>query len=248
MLDQVEEGLLSRMDVVEDHRERALRAGVLECLAEGPGELLGGSSRVGLSEKRADRRGRLRVRRQRVELFQHLDHGPAGDPLAVGEAASTDDRCVQGCECLCDEARLPDARVADDRDELATTLGQGPEPELRECVAHLRCRPHCAQRVVLVCGRHAEDRHDGIADELLDRSPVVLDDCLHPSEVAREQLAERLGVDRLPQLGRPGHVAEQDGDRLALHVLMIAQARRQAVAKLGAWRRTGGRRSTATAR
>ncbi len=103
MLDQVEEGLLSGMNIVEEHHQRALRAGMLECLAECPGDLLGGGGRVGLSEQRVDCRGRLCVRRQEVELLQHLDHGPVGDPLAVGEAASADDRCFQGGEGFCDE-------------------------------------------------------------------------------------------------------------------------------------------------
>jgi hypothetical protein len=50
---------------------------------------------------------------------------------------------------------------------------------------------------------YAEDRHHGVADELLHRATVDLDDCLHPLEVASEQRAQRIRVEPLPQLRRP---------------------------------------------
>jgi hypothetical protein len=52
------------------------------------------------------------------------------------------------------------------------------EAELGKHISHLGCRPHRAQRIILVDGRHAEDRHDGVADELLYRaadSPSAVD-------------------------------------------------------------------------
>jgi hypothetical protein len=73
----------------------------------------------------------------------------------------------------------------------------GLKAQLRQGVAHLGGSAHGAQRIVLVRGRDAEDRHHGITDELLDRAAVGLDDSLHPVEIAGEHLAERLGVDRL---------------------------------------------------
>ena len=42
---------------------------------------------------------------------------------------------------------------------------------------------HGAERVVLVDLRHAEHGHDGVADELLDGAPVVLDRRPHRVEV-----------------------------------------------------------------
>ena len=123
------------------------------------------------------------------------------------------------------------------------------DAELGKRVAHLRRRPYRAERVVLVSRRHAEDRHHRVADELLDRSLVALDDRLHALEVAREQSAKRLGIQLLTQRRRARDVAEQDGDRLALHAPMIAEAvRRVAAGKLAGWRGTGGRPSTATGR
>ena len=56
-----------------------------------------------LSEQRADRRRRGRVGGERVELLDHLDHRPVGDPLAVGEAAAADDPRVDRGERLGDE-------------------------------------------------------------------------------------------------------------------------------------------------
>jgi hypothetical protein len=90
------------------------------------------------------------------------------------------------------------------------------DPQLREGGSHLDRGPAGTQRVVFVRGRHAEHRHHGVADELLDRSPVRLDDPLHPLEIPGEQRPKRLRVRRLSELGRPGHVAEQDRHHLAL--------------------------------
>jgi hypothetical protein len=63
--------------------------------------------------------------------------------------------------------------------------------------------------------RDAEHGHDGVADELLDRATVPLDDLLRNLEVARHHSAQALGVELLTELCRPGHVAEEDRHRLA---------------------------------
>ena len=59
-LDEVEEGLLAPLDVVEDDDERRL---LLEQLPERPGDLLGGGPRIGLAESATGRR-RLRSGRR----------------------------------------------------------------------------------------------------------------------------------------------------------------------------------------
>ena len=69
------------------------------------------------------------------------------------------------------------------------------DPELGQRVPHLDGGPQRPQRVVLVHDRHAEDGHHRVADELLDRAAVALDDRLHPVEVAREQRTQRLRVE-----------------------------------------------------
>src|SRR6266508_5380995 len=58
----------------------------------------------------------------------------------------------------------------------------GLNPQLGEGVAHLHRCSDRAQGVVLVHLGHAEDGHDRVADELLDRAAVALDDPLHPLE------------------------------------------------------------------
>ena len=58
------------------------------------------------------------------------------------------------------------------------------DTELRKCIAHLDRRAYRPERIVLVDHRHPEHRHHRVADELLHRAPVPLDDRLHPLEVA----------------------------------------------------------------
>ena len=61
------------------------------------------------------------------------------------------------------------------------------DAELRERIPHLDCRSARAQRIVLVRDRHAEHRHHRVADGLLHRAAVRLDDSAHPLEVGRQQ-------------------------------------------------------------
>jgi hypothetical protein len=82
MFDQVEQRLLSPVHVVEHTNERTLLRLLLEQLAEGPRDFLGGRRRLRLAEQRAKRQGRIALR-QRTELLDDLDHRPVRDPLAV---------------------------------------------------------------------------------------------------------------------------------------------------------------------
>src|SRR5439155_12419680 len=69
---------------------------------------------------------------------------------------------------------------------------------------------HSSQRIVLANDRNAEDGHDGVADELLDRAAVPLDRLLRGLEVTGHHAPEALAVDLLPERGRAGDVAEED--------------------------------------
>jgi hypothetical protein len=62
--------------------------------------------------------------------------------------------------------------------------------------------------------RDTEHRHHCVADELLHRAAVRLDDPAHPLEVAREQSLQRLRINRLAECGRADNVAEQHRDDL----------------------------------
>ncbi len=129
MLDQVEERLLAPLDVVEDKDERRL---LLEQLAERPGDLLRRRPRLRLPQQRTDRRRGGRIRGRRVELLQHLDDRPVGDPDPVGEAAAADDRRLDHRQRLGRQPRLAETRVGDDRDQLAAPLRQRPRPGLAQ--------------------------------------------------------------------------------------------------------------------
>ena len=76
-------------------------------------------------------------------------------------------------------------------------------------------RAHRAQRIVLVGDRDAEDRHHGVADVVLDRAAVALDDIAHADEPALHRPAQRLGIHALSERRRSDDVGEDDGDDLA---------------------------------
>ena len=73
--------------------------------------------------------------------------------------------------------------------------------EHREHALALGRRLHRTQRVVLAAGGDAEDGHDGVADDLLDDPAVRFEHDLHLVEVARQDLAQRLRVELLPEGG-----------------------------------------------
>ncbi len=62
----------------------------------------------------------------------------------------------------------------------------------------------------------AKDGHDGVADELLDRPAVVLDDPPHALEVAGQQGAQGFRVEVLSELRGARDVAEEHRHDLAL--------------------------------
>ena len=64
--------------------------------------------------------------------------------------------------------------------------------------------------------RHPEEGDDGVADELLDRSSVPLDDRPRLFEVAVEDVPQRLRIVRLTEARRPDDVAEESRHGLAL--------------------------------
>ena len=91
---------------------------------------------------------------QRVELLHHLDDRPVGDPLAVGEATAAHDPRVDPRERLRDEPRLADARIAHDRDELATRGRRARCPRRRRAAA----APARGRRTRDACKRSAASR------------------------------------------------------------------------------------------
>ena len=74
---------------------------------------------------------------RRAELQHRLDHGPVGDPLAVGEAAAASPRARPSSPEteLGREPRLADAGRAEDREEVAGALASRPAPRPRRARA-----------------------------------------------------------------------------------------------------------------
>src|ERR1044072_2300958 len=64
-----------------------------------------------------------------------------------------------------------------------------------ELFAHLDCRSHGPQRIVLVQNRRAKGSHHGVADVLLASPTVPFQDCAHLLEVARHKAPKRFGVE-----------------------------------------------------
>jgi hypothetical protein len=72
------------------------------------------------------------------------------------------------------------------------------------------------QCVVLMGDRDAEQRDEGVADDLLERAAVALENGARLLEVATDDGAHDLRIDRLPEARRADHVREEDRHRLAL--------------------------------
>ena len=94
-------------------------------------------------------------------------------------------------------------------DVLAQLCVQALEPG-----AQLIRSTHGAQGVVFVHDGDAEDSHHRVADELLHRTAVALEDLARHAEIALHHATEGLGVEALAERRRSGHVAEQDRDDL----------------------------------
>ena len=74
-------------------------------------------------------------------------------------------------------------------------------------------RPH---GVIFMGERRAEERHDPVAHDLVDRAFVAVDGLHHPFEDGIENLARLLGVAVGEQLHGALEVSEEDRDLLAL--------------------------------
>jgi hypothetical protein len=186
----------------------------------------------------ADER-RLQVTRNRVRVRQHVDETERLDrlglplererldrlqPNRVAHEASRAgaDEHVAGGRRLLQASRDVDGVASDERlagapdDDLAGVDSETRlQPVLCDRGSHLPGRAHRPQCIVFVGDGDAEDGHDSVADELLDRAPVPFDDRAQVVEVAAHPRPQRLGIRRLPERGRADDVAEKDGDHLS---------------------------------
>ena len=88
--------------------------------------------------------------------------------------------------------------------------------ERRDCGHEVERGSNCPLRVVLCCRRRAPHSHHGVADELLDRAAVELDQASARIEVAGEELARVLGVSLLGCSREADEIGEEDGDEPSL--------------------------------
>ena len=90
-------------------------------------------------------------------------------------------------------------------------------PSSCDGVAHLDRRPNRAQRVVLVDLREPEDGHRRVADELLDRAAVALEDRAELGVVARHDSRRTSG-----SFGSPSAVEPTRSQKTTVTVLRTA--------------------------
>ena len=99
--------------------------------------------------------------------------------------------------------------------------GRDPDPHLELAflvrpVADRERRAHGALRIVLVRERRAEERHDRVADELLDRASEALQLRAQPLVVRPQDRLDVLGIERLGARGEADEVGEEHRHDLAL--------------------------------
>ena len=230
VLDQVQEGRLAPMHVLEDDDDRPLSRARLQQLAEGPGDLLGRAGRGLVAENRGER-GRRAVLGLGQQLLHDLGYGPVADPLAIGEAAAASHgRALQRAEKLLDQARLADARRAQDREQVAGALardaGEGilEQPAVPHAAHHRRAVPPRHRGNLALDGEQPERRHRlGLTLGLDRRGGLDLDRVANePVRLLAEEHLSRLrrllepgrDVDRVsgrqPLLGAGHHLAGVD--------------------------------------
>ena len=76
-------------------------------------------------------------------------------------------------------------------------------------------RPKCSLGVVLASDRRAEDRDDGVADELLDRAAPLFELRAQSLVVGAENRVDVLGVELLGARGEADQIGEEDRDDFA---------------------------------
>ena len=109
----------------------------------------------------------------------------------------------------------------------------------RDRIDELHGRPHGSLRVILMGDGRAPHGHDRVADELLDRAAVALDDLAAAVEVDTERLAYLLGIAPLGEGREANEVGEQHADQTSFGGALVSTVGRR--------RRPLGRRSRSQA-
>ena len=145
-------------------------------------------------------------------------------PIRISPAPAACSSRAAVFTAIAGDERTSAARIADDADAgvHADAHDQPHAPHLLELDVQrfdagdeVERSSACAVGIVLVGDRDAEDAHDGVADELLDRPPVAVQRLLAGREVAKLDAPERLGIESLAERRRAHEVAEEQADELS---------------------------------
>ena len=110
----------------------------------------------------------------------------------------------------------PELRPTRSRMPRAGESGELRAAHLPNCVLHVEGRAAGPQRMVLVSDRRAENRHDAVAQDLVDRAFIGMHGIDHDLLKGIEQRTDLLSVQVLDEVGRALDIGEQDGDLFAL--------------------------------
>ena len=234
--DTVEDSVKHRDFVHAPEHRRGARGTLAGCRSRGDGE------------PRAHRLG-LPLHRERVHLAV-LEQGAC---RAVGSFADEDAvrRCRslepgRGVDDVTGDYPLAAIGVRSDGDDRFARVHREPHLECELGVAgiqlvdggaHSERRAHGALRVVTVGDGRAEDGHDCVADELLDRAAEALDLGPDAGVVRPQDRADVLRIEPFRTSGEPDEVDEEDADDLPLFAHAdgaVGERRGAGVAETGA--------------
>ena len=174
MIDEIEERFLAPVDVIQHDDERSTLRERPEQHPHGPRDLLDRGHHASFAEHRLNgpgsggiqpEVGKALLRRRTEQLLEHLDDGPVGDPVAVGQTATLNDRdTVEPGEELVGQTRLPHAGGTENREQLAGPVGLGLSKcglQATQLALSADHRSRAPARRRLRANGHEPVRHDG---------------------------------------------------------------------------------------
>ena len=209
---------LEQRDLVGPADERRLAPDLQP--RRGHGEGAGGHERgdgLGLALE-VQRLERVVGDRRRGGAARAVAHGDAARLPGRLQACGDVDGVADDRVALPDRARQhlagvdADPQLEGDVVEVALELGV----DLAHRLLHAEGGANGALGVVLVRHRRPEDRHDVVADVLVDLAAEALDLLAQAPQAAVDERLDRLGIHALGDRGVAGEVGEQDGDLAAL--------------------------------
>ena len=95
----------------------------------------------------------------------------------------------------------------------------------------VQCGASGAHRIVVMRTGRTEKRHHGVANVLVDRTPISEDNAVDEGSIAAHQLADLFRIERLRYCGEPAEIGKENRDLPALSCrLAIGMSPRSAAA------------------